>query len=89
MVTGQPFIGEGLRKRLAEIVSPMSFLDFEALNPPIPVYVGTRPFQTVPFQWSLHVRESDGWLGHRAFLAEGDDDPREELLVSLLQAVPA
>ena len=89
VVAGQPYNGEGLRERLAEIVSPVSFLDFEALNAPIPVYVGTRPFQTVPFQWSLHVRESDGRLGHRAFLAEGTDDPREELLVNLLQAVPA
>ena len=55
-VTGKPFIDEGLRGRLGEIVSPASFLDFEALNLPIPVYVGTRPFQIVPFQWSLHVR---------------------------------
>ena len=78
VVTGQPFLGEGLRERLGEIVSPASF----------PVYVGTQPFQTLPFQWSLHVRESDGSLRHRAFLAEGADDPREELVVSLLQAVP-
>ena len=87
-VAGKPFIDEGLRGRLGEIVSPASFLDFEALNLPIPVYVGTRPFQIVPFQWSLHVRESDDCLRHQGFLAEGAGDPRQELIVSLLQAVP-
>ena len=88
-VTGTAFIGEGLGERLTEIDHPITFLDFEALNAPIPIYVGTRPFQTVPFQWSLHVRESDGALKHNSFLGEGREDPREHLIVTLLDAVPA
>ena len=44
--------------------------------PPIPLYEGTRPYQTIPFQWSLHAITEDGDLRHREFLADGDGDPR-------------
>jgi hypothetical protein len=30
-----------------------SYLDFEAFLPAIPLYPGTKPYQTIPFQWSL------------------------------------
>ena len=89
VISRQPFIGERLRERLSEFAFPASFLDFEALNSAIPTYVGTRPFQTVPFQWSLHVREADGGLRHCTFLAEGVEDPREELITTLIEAVPS
>ena len=89
VVTGQPFVAEDLGERLTEIASPASFLDFETLNTPIPVYAGTRPFEAVPFQWSLHVWERDGRLRHSSFLAEGVADPRESLTARLLEAVPA
>ena len=39
--------------------------------PPIPLYEGTRPYQTIPFQWSLHAVARDGELTHREFLAQG------------------
>ena len=74
---------------LSEITFPASFLDFETLNPAVPLYPGTRPYQPLPFQWSLHVRESDGELTHRAFLDNGPGDPRERFVTSLLDAVPS
>jgi hypothetical protein len=39
------------------------------MMPPIPLYEGTRPYQTIPFQWSLHTVDGDGALNH-AELAE-------------------
>jgi Domain of unknown function(DUF2779) len=45
--------------------------------PPIPLYEGTRPYQTIPFQWPLHASGGDGVLHHREFLAEGEGDPRK------------
>ena len=56
--------------------------------PALPVYAGTRPYQTIPFQWSLHLQEEDGRLTHREFLNDDADDPRERLIVSLLDVVP-
>ena len=33
---------------------PAHYLDFETAFPAIPLYAGMRPYQQVPFQWSLH-----------------------------------
>ena len=88
VVTRSPFVGPNLASRLGEISFPASFLDFETLNPAIPIYVGTSPYQTIPFQWSLHVRDSDGGLRHSSFLDDGPGDPRERFVASLLAAIP-
>ena len=85
---GQPFISPSLASSLAEITFPASFLDFETFNPAIPLYPGTRPYQVVPFQWSLHILDSSGSLTHDSFLNEDADDPRERFIISLLDATP-
>ena len=88
VTTGRPFIGPNLASRLAEIDFPAAFLDFETLGLAVPIYAGTSPYQMIPFQWSLHVRDSDGGLRHSAFLDDSLDDPRERLIVALLEAMP-
>ena len=88
VVTGQPYAGPKLASELARIEAPASFLDFETLSPAVPRYTGTRPYQAIPFQWSLHVRAADGELTHSSFLDDGLDDPRERFITSLLKAVP-
>ncbi len=85
----RPFVGPNLASRLAEIDFPAAFLDFETLGPAVPIFAGTRPYQTIPFQWSLHVMNRDGGLRHSAFLDNGLDDPRERLIVALLEATPS
>ena len=89
VTSGYPYVGPELASRLSEITFPASFLDFETLSPAVPLYPGTSPYQPVPFQWSLHVLESDGGLTHRVFLDDGQGDPRERFVISLLDAVPS
>ena len=89
VVMGTPFVGADLAGVLDEISYPVSFMDFETVGPALPLYVGTRPYQTVPFQWSLHIRDADGGMTHREFLNGDADDPRERFVVSLLDAVPS
>ena len=89
VVTGQPYIGAELESRLLEIDFPVSFLDFETFSPAVPVYLGTRPYQVIPFQWSLHLRSAEGLLSQYSFLDDGPGDPRERFITSLLAAVPA
>ena len=84
-----PYIGPDLAGRLGEIMLPTSFLDFETIAPAIPIFVGTRPFQQIPFQWSLHVRDIAGPLAHSEFLYEGLGDPREPFVTSLLEDTPS
>ncbi|MBI4312590.1 MAG: DUF2779 domain-containing protein [Chloroflexi bacterium] len=87
VVGGRPFVSGGLADALAQVREPLHFLDFEAVNPALPLFPGTRPFQAVPFQWSLHTLDSDGKLRHQAFLHGGRDDPRPAFAESLLSAV--
>ena len=88
IAAGRPYVGPGLKSKLAEIEFPAGFLDFEAFSPAVPVYVGTRPYQAIPFQWSLHILDSAGGLSHSEFLDDGNDDPRERFITSLLDAAP-
>jgi hypothetical protein len=83
---GQPFVAPDLARLLRGYGPPACYLDFEAMMPPIPLYEGTRPYQAIPFQWSLHVATEDGALHHREFLAEGDGDPRRRFAETLVVA---
>lgn len=69
---------------------PLAFMDFETTClTPIPLFDGTRPFQSVPFQFSLHWFDSpDGTLNHREFLAQTDGDPQKDFLTTLLDSLP-
>lgn len=81
------FASPGLARALSDVDYPVHFLDFETIGPAIPRYAGTRPYQTIPFQWSDHVLHEKGTLAHREFLYERDGDPRDEFCVSLLEAL--
>ena len=87
IATGQPFVAPDLKRLLHNYGPPACYLDFEAMMPPIPLYEGTRPYQTIPFQWSLHVLAGDGALHHREFLADGDGDPRRAFAETLIAAL--
>ena len=82
-------ISPSLASRLGEIAFPAAFLDFETVGPAVPVYVGTKPYQRVPFQWSLHVLDADRRLSHASFLNGDAEDPRGRFITSLLEAVPS
>jgi hypothetical protein len=78
-----------VRQFLSNLQYPISFLDFETIGPAIPVYDGTKPFQTIPFQFSLHiVATEDAQPDHYAFLAGGMEDPRPALAEKLEQVLP-
>jgi len=49
---------------------PVGYLDFETFSPAIPIYVDTRPYQRIPFQWSFHHDHESGSLVHAEFLAD-------------------
>jgi hypothetical protein len=86
-LTGRPCISSGLAFALVNLGPPAFYLDFEAMNPVLPVYPGTRPYQMIPFQWSLHHVGADGELIHAEFLADGRTDPRPSFAASLVDAL--
>ncbi len=69
---------------------PLYFLDFETIQPAVPLYDGTHPFDQVPTQYSLHFIEyAGGPLHHREFLAKEGVDPRRSLAEALAGDIPA
>jgi predicted RecB family nuclease len=83
----QEYISNQLEAELNKIEYPIHFLDFETIGPAIPQYADTRPYQTIPFQWSDHILYEDGKLQHREYLCNEDKDPREEFTQTLLDAL--
>lgn len=64
---------------------PAYFLDFETIQFAVPVWPVTRPFQQVPFQFSLHVMPSEGVFQHEGLLDLTGDNPSEGLAQALVE----
>ncbi|HYD03412.1 MAG TPA: DUF2779 domain-containing protein [Alphaproteobacteria bacterium] len=74
---------EEIRKFLDIMIYPINYLDFETYGSAVPLFDSYRPWQRVPFQYSLHIEHSDGSVVHKEFLATERTDPRESLIDSL------
>jgi len=89
--SGEPHVDKpAIKAFLKQLKYPVSYLDFETVGTAIPIYDNSRPYQQVPFQFSLHVVRSEGGEPeHYKFLAEGTDDPRPEFMRRLRENLPA
>ncbi len=85
--SGQPELHPEAGKIIAALPYPRYYIDFETINPAVPVWAGTRPYMQVPFQWSCHTEAAKGVMEHCAFLADGQSDPRRPFAESLIDAV--
>lgn len=80
------FDRERAARALAAHPLPALFLDFETIAFAVPRWAGTRPYQQVPFQYSLHRLDAAGALAHTGFLDLSGADPSRALAESLVQA---
>lgn len=82
--TEQPWFSPELAAELGKLEYPLYFMDFETMNPAIPRFLGVRPYDHLPFQWSLHVQRQPGAeLEHYEFLNENGADQRREFTAQL------
>ena len=66
---------EAIKEFLDSLNYPLYFIDYESCQYAIPELEGTRAYQQIPFQYSLHIIKEEGApLEHREFLAEADDE---------------
>jgi hypothetical protein len=85
---GKAEIDPAVAPLLRGLPYPRAFLDFETIQPAIPIWPGTRPYQRIPVQWSCHVQAAPGRLVALGELVATGDDPRRSFAESLLRAVP-
>jgi hypothetical protein len=82
---GSPRIhAEKIAHELASLKYPLYFLDYETFASAIPMWDGIRPYEQMPFQYSLHAIHFKGAkLTQFEYLARGTDNPLEALVKQL------
>ncbi|BBP00339.1 DUF2779 domain-containing protein [Sulfuriferula nivalis] len=80
------FDAEGALADLAEYPLPAYFLDFETIQFAVPIWKGTRPYQQITFQFSLHTLTESGELEHSDFLDLSGNNPSEAFAYALIAA---
>ena len=87
--SGQPIIHQDKIAEFLDTFSyPLYFLDYETMASLVPYFDGMRPYQQVPFQYSLHVIESPGAAPkHLEYLHAEYSNPAVPLAESLQQHI--
>ena len=82
--TGLPFHDHaGFTAEFGNCAYPYIWLDFETIAFAIPRWLGTRPFEQIPFQFSAHVEQANGHVDHVEALDLSGEDPCEQLAAAL------
>ncbi|MEO8029662.1 MAG: DUF2779 domain-containing protein, partial [Gemmatimonadota bacterium] len=70
---------------LRTLAWPVFYLDFEGVNPALPWFPDAAPYQSMPFQYSLHRIDGPGQPAiHSSYLAASTGDWRYNLCAQLL-----
>jgi hypothetical protein len=78
------FNAKGAAAELAAHKLPAYFLDFETIMFAVPIWKGTRPYQQIPFQFSLHKLSRKGKLTQQALLDLSGEDPSKGVAEALI-----
>jgi hypothetical protein len=82
--SGRPELLAGAKQFADQLAYPRFYLDFETIAPAIPVWAGTRPYQTLPFQWSCHIERAPGVMEHAEFLDLSGEPPMRALAEQMI-----
>jgi hypothetical protein len=87
ILTGAAYVDRSAASTLSSLGFPRYFLDFETISFAVPIWEGTRPYQALPFQWSLHVECAPGKYLHYGFLELGGGNPAKSVMSALIKSV--
>ena len=87
--TGETVLDKaGIAEFLKKLEYPLYHIDFETIMPGLPIYDGSRPYQQIPFQLSIHVQDGPGAEPrHFEYLGDGRKDPRPGLIGFILEHI--
>lgn len=86
-VSGKPYFDQQATvATLAAHKLPAYFLDFETIQFAVPIWKGTRPYQQIPFQFSIHRLSRTGKIEQQAFLDLSGADPSKAFAEALIAA---
>ncbi len=73
-----------IQRFIDSVEGPIYYLDFETFQDAVPRFDNQKPYQQIPFQYSLHI-EKNGVFMHLEYLANEHIDPRRELAERLIE----
>lgn len=79
---------DGARRIIGDWAFPRTYLDFETIAFALPRWLGTKPWEQVPFQFSAHIEDREGQITHREFLSLDGKDPRRACAEALVSQIP-
>ena len=74
---------EEIKAFISNIKQPVCSLDIEVWMPAIPYYKGTKPFQQIPFLFSM-ISEENGDIKNYSYFKPIEEDLRKEFLEHIL-----
>lgn len=77
---------EKIKKMINELIFPLYFFDYETASSAVPKIIGTKPWQHIPFQFSLHILDTEETLTHKEHLNETLSGA-EEVIRTLCEAI--
>ena len=87
VISGKTFLDSKANIILSELPYPRYYLDFETISFAVPIWLETRPFEALPFQWSCHIESKSGAIKHKEFLDISGDAPMEAFTDSLIETL--
>ncbi len=77
-----------INEYLGSFIYPLYFFDYETLGSLVPYFDGLKPYQQLPFQYSLHVLESlDAEIKHYEYLHKDNSNPAKPLTEALMSQI--
>ena len=73
---------------LNEFIYPIYFLDYETFSEVVPIFENTSPYESIPFQYSLHILKSPtSKVEHMEYLHQSSDNPDKYLAEKLIKDI--
>ena len=87
--TGEPFVNKrAIKQFIKKLKYPLHFLDFETIATALPVFKNTKPFEMIPYEFSLNILDSPSASVRTInYIADTNEDPRPEILKILSSAI--
>jgi hypothetical protein len=77
---------KAIKAFLSDLNYPLYFMDFETFQPAVPLFNNSKPYQQIPFQYSVFLKKDQKIEAeHFEFLAEPGIDPRKKFIENLLK----
>jgi hypothetical protein len=85
--SGRPILDPGADHFMRQLPYPRYFFDFEGIDLAVPRWMGVRPYEQIPFQWSCHIERAPGLFEHEEFLDLSGDDPSIACIKHMRKAI--